>query len=889
MKVTFLVRYTTRPGQNLFLGGDIPELGQGRIDRLIPMQYHDQEYWSLTIHLPDAKKSWRYRYYLDEGQGVQPEGEHHRILWPVKGMKEYIQVDNWIDPSLTENVFFTAPFVHHIVDQNAKKPVTSFNHCFKIKWPLATGDKQLALIGSVPELGNWNPTKALIMDYDAEWWEVKVNLAQYGTPINYKYGFVDASTKSWIGFEEGPNRILSAIKANGALTTIHDGYVSSPVFSWRGAGVAIPVFSLRSNTSWGVGEFSDLKLLARWAANTGLKLIQILPVNDTVAAQTWIDSYPYSAISAFALHPLYLNLDVMVGEKAKHLLLPYKKRRQKLNNLDAVDYQEVMALKWEVTRQLFEFNGFSFLNDPGYQQFFKENKHWLESYALFCWFRDKYKTARFHEWPEGHTFSPALLKAYIDAKSKTFPFISFYYFLQYHLHLQLREAVEEAHRCGVYLKGDIPIGVYRYSCDAWVAPEQYFMDQQAGAPPDDFAIKGQNWGFPTYNWPKMEEDNFQWWRNRFNQMSHYFDAFRIDHILGFFRIWSIPMHAVEGILGQFVPAIPLTISDFKLRGIPWDKDRFCTPYITVELLNELFGAEASQVAEKFCIRTMTGEFLLKPEFDQQQKIKQYFEGLPIDEKHQAIKQGLYDLIANILLLEDPNQLDGYHFRISMDQTSSFRDLPEQIKLRLKDLYIDYFYHKQDTFWQQEAMRKLPHLKQSTDMLICGEDLGMVPHSVPKVMKSLGILSLEIQRMPKRPEQEFFIPSSAPYLAVVTPSTHDMSTIRGWWTEIKAVTQRFYNQVLGQAGEAPTSCPSWVNKMIIVQHLESPAMWAIFQWQELAGMDEDLRRTDVDAERINIPAVANHFWRYRMHISLEDLLKEKHFNEHLRHLIQTSGR
>jgi 4-alpha-glucanotransferase len=175
------------------------------------------------------------------------------------------------------------------------------------------------------------------------------------------------------------------------------------------------------------------------------------------------------------------------------------------------------------------------------------------------------------------------------------------------------------------------------------------------------------------------------------------------------------------------------------------------------------------------------------------------------------------------------------------------------------------------------------------MLICGEDLGMVPKTVPEVMNQLGILGLNVQRMPKDETQEFFHPAFAPYLSVVTPSTHDMSTIRSWWEEDREITQRFFNIQLGQEGDAPETCEAWVNKAIIIQHLYSPAMWSIFQLQDLMGMDPVIRREDHESERINVPAIANHFWRYRMHITLEQLLKETEFNDDLRKYVEASGR
>ena len=190
---------------------------------------------------------------------------------------------------------------------------------------------------------------------------------------------------------------------------------------------------------------------------------------------------------------------------------------------------------------------------------------------------------------------------------------------------------------------------------------------------------------------------------------------------------------------------------------------------------------------------------------------------------------------------------------------------------------------------REAMQKLPSLKRVTDMLICGEDLGMVPACVPEVMRDLGLLSLEIQRMPKAPGLDFSRPADAPYLSVVTPSTHDMSTIRGWWTEDRVLTQKFFNRELGLAGEAPPEASAEIVEAVVRQHLASPAMWSVFQLQDLLGLDGKLRRADVEAERINVPAIPNFYWRYRLHLNLEELQRAKAFNTRLWQLLRENRR
>ena len=621
-------------------------------------------------------------------------------------------------------------------------------------------------------------------------------------------------------------------------------------------------------------------------------MIQLLPVNDTSATHTWTDSYPYAAISAFALHPIYLNPVTVAGKKHAALLKPYAKQQKALNAESAVDYEGVMTAKWAIFKELYAAMKADWQQDKAWQQYYSENKNWLAPYAAFCFLRDENDTADFSRWKTHQVFEEKALEKLLDPKSKTFDALAIHLFVQWHLHLQLSAATAYAHEKGLAVKGDIPIGIYRYSCDAWVAPELYDMRRQAGAPPDDFAEKGQNWGFPTYNWARMQSDGFAWWKQRFAQMSLYFDAFRIDHILGFFRIWSIPLEDVEGIRGQFVPALPITERELHERGIGFNYERFCKPFINDQVLWDVFGNYAD-AALPFLEITGKGTYQFKPEFDTQRKVEAHFAMQA--QENPVLLQGLYDLLTNVIFLDLPEKSndpkEGWQgaIRFGVDKTSSFKHLDAALQQRLLDLHTNYFYRRQDDFWQQQAMDKLPALKRGTDMLICGEDLGMVPGCVPDVMAALAILSLEIQRMPKQVGSTFLHPKDAPYLSVITPGTHDMSTLRGWWEENRSLTQRYFNEILQHGGHAPYYCEPWLVRQILEQHFHSPAMWSIFQLQDLLGMSAELRRENPEEERINIPANPKHYWRYRMHISLETLQQQDAFTSDISSMVTASGR
>lgn len=897
-KLNFHLRFKTSFGQTIFITGNHPLLGNGNIEAAVPMVYLNEDYWVLHLATKGLLKeeTIHYSYFIQNADGTRifDWGSDKSIIVDQLATKELVLIDAWNFTGYTDNAFYTAPFANVLLQSTGKQvkpklPKTA-THVFRVKAPLLAQGQSICIIGEAKEIGGWDATKALPLNkiIDQPYFEIALNLSKCDFPLVYKFGIYDTALKQFVSFEAGNNRVLYEPVGKNKLVLVQDGFAQVGHNQWKGAGVAIPVFSLRSNQSLGVGEFSDIKLLADWSKKIGLKLIQLLPINDTTATHSWMDSYPYAAISAFALHPMYIRLAEVIDPAQKDLIQDAVGQQAVLNAMSVVDYEAVLALKWKALKAVYAINGKRDLATPAFKQFFKDNQAWLLPYSAFSYLRDLHGSVDFNAWPSHAKFNAAEIDQLAKPKSKTYAAIAFFYFVQFHLHLQLKAAADYAHAQGVVLKGDIPIGVYRFGADAWQHPNLFHMDMQAGAPPDDFAVAGQNWGFPTYNWEQMASDGFAWWKSRFDQMKYYFDAFRIDHILGFFRIWSIPMHAVEGILGHFVPAIPISINELNAKGIAFDHYRFTMPYINETILFQVFGYDNNYVKSNFLESIGDEHFAMLPAFKTQRAVEAYFDQQEQNTFNAKIKQGLYDLIANVILIEG-DQPQTYHFRFNIGQTSSFKHLNESTKQQLNELYVDYFFKRQDAAWEKEAMKKLPMLKRSTNMLICGEDLGLVPSCVPHVMYQLGMLSLEVQRMPKANHKTFFHPNDAPYLSVVTPSSHDTSTVRGWWEEDSAKTQQFFNDEMGQVGKAPTYCEGWINKTILSQHLYSPAMWAIFQLQDFMGIDESIRRADPNEERINVPANPKNYWRYRMHLSLEQLLEAKQFNQEWFHLIQASGR
>ncbi|RMG56551.1 MAG: 4-alpha-glucanotransferase [Bacteroidetes bacterium] len=906
MLVRFHIHFHTSWGQQLFVCGSLPSLGDWEYRQAAPMQYQSDGRWELTLDVPDDIPAFSYKYILfhEPSGGVEWEFGADRVVEiKAKRFSEIDLQDVWRSPWEEHNALYSSAFTRVIMRrpsrQGRPKPVprTGSVHRFQLRAPRIAAHLKMCLLGQDEALGNWDESRALIMDdQDFPLWQVDVPLRGTSREISYKYAIYDEQTGEVKTWEQGEDRVLryEATRKRKQLTIVTDEMFRYPLGNWKGAGVAIPVFSLRSQQSGGVGEFADLKLLVDWARATGLRLVQILPINDTVATHTFVDSYPYSAISVYALHPMFAHMPAMGRLQDAELQAAIDTQAARLNALPDVDYVEVMKLKSRFFKALYDQERDDFLADPAFREFFAEQAHWLRPYAAFSALRDRFGTADFKAWAAHSTFDRAAIEAYTAEDQPHYDDIAIHYFIQYHLHRQMLDAATYAREHGVVLKGDIPIGIYRHSVDAWVAPHLYHMDAQAGAPPDAFAREGQNWRFPTYNWEVMAKDGYAWWRSRMTHMARYFDAYRIDHILGFFRIWEIPGHAVQGIMGQFNPSLPFSRDELAQRGVWLDDERFLEPYIRAHMLPAYFGDLAESVAGEFLDQYQPGCYRMKPQFATQRQVEAYVEekmaSYPESRPYfEAVTPGLYSLISEVIFFRAPGPGEGFNPRIAMQHTYSFRELDGHVQDALNALYNDYFYHRHDQFWREQALVKLPAIRNATDMLVCGEDLGMVPASVPGVMRELGLLSLEIQRMPKDPKQEFFHPADAPYLSVVSTSTHDMPTLRGWWEEDRDVTQGFFNRILGKEGEAPYFCEPWIAQMVLIQHLHSPSMWAILPLQDLLAIDGELRRENPQEEQINVPANPRHYWRYRMHVSLEDLLAQEGYNRFLRGFVEGSGR
>ena len=897
MNLHFHIDYQAAFGEELVLNIVQPEAGGGHKTSSYRMSSDGASRWTCDIRRKFADKDFIDYYYAVERDGEQTRHEWlvamHRLELRGEMGVNYTVYDHWIDTP-EDSYLYSSAFTDCIAThEQALAPESHYpiTVCLKVRAPQLRSGERLAIVGEDGVLGSWEAKKAVPMaEHNYNEWVVNIDATRLARPfMEFKFVVLDEEVDVTPLWEDGSNRtvVLPALE-QGDVVVYELSQAFFPIHNRKCAGTLVPVFSLRSEGSFGVGDFGDLRMMIDWVAQTRQRVLQILPINDTTITHTWTDSYPYSCISIFALHPQYVDFRQLPALKDKEIAATYEALRKELNALPQIDYERVNEAKTQYLRLLFDQEGKQVLSSAAFKRFFAENKHWLAPYAQYCLLRDQNGTADYTRWPDHNTFSESDRKALENPRTKLYKEVSFFYYVQFVLNTQMQAAHEHARSKGVILKGDIPIGVNRYGCDAWQEPRYFNLNGQAGAPPDDFSVNGQNWGFPTYNWDEMLRDNCLWWVRRFSNMANFFDAYRIDHVLGFFRIWEIPVNAVHGLLGQFQPALGLTREEIEAYGLHWQEELFTEPYIRDWVIDRIFKEHAEEVRNTYLDHQHDDVWRMKPDYDTQRKVEAAFEG-KTSEKDIWLRDGLYALISDVLFVRDHKDAEKYHPRISVQFDFIYESLSGGDKYVFNKLYNDYYYRRNNQFWYREAMKKLPRLVQATRMLVCAEDLGMVPDCVPWVMNELRILSLELQSMPKDPSTKFGHLSRNPYRSVCTISSHDMPTLRQWWDEDNDRTQEYYSTMLHRGDGAPHPLPGWLARDIVSRHLTSPSMLCILSIQDWLALDEKLRLPDANAERINIPANPRHYWRYRMHLTIEQLMGSTDFNEGIRELITHSGR
>ncbi|XP_057249169.1 4-alpha-glucanotransferase DPE2 isoform X2 [Beta vulgaris subsp. vulgaris] len=867
VSVSFRIPYFTQWGQSLLVCGSVPSLGSWNVRRglqLSPVNEGSDLIWRGSIDVSSGFECEYSYYVVDDDKNVlrSEMGKKRKLLLPDSIQDGEIVEFHDLWQTGSDALPFTSAFKDVIFRNTSslivERPLGVLQNKlglddlvlvhFKICCPNIDEGTSVYVIGSPQKLGQWKTEGGLKLSYAGDSiWQADCVMGKEDFPIKYRYGKYDNA--GHFAIEIGSNRELSVetLCNQARYVFLSDGMLRE--MPWRGSGMAIPMFSVRSEDDIGVGEFLDLKLLVDWAVASGFHLVQLLPINDTSVHKMWWDSYPYSSLSVFALHPLYLRIQALSENIPEEIKQEIVKAKETLDLKD-VDYEATMSTKLSIAKKIFSLEKDLILKSSSFQEFFSENEEWLKPYAAFCFLRDFFDTSNHSQWGRFSHFSEEKLEKLVSEDSPHYSIICFHYYIQYHLHVQLSEAAEYARKKGVVLKGDLPIGVDRNSVDTWVYPNLFRMNTSTGAPPDYFDKNGQNWGFPTYNWEEMSKDNYGWWRGR------------------------------------------LTQEELEKEGI-WDFDRLSRPYIRQEFLQEKFGSSWTIIAALFLNECEKGHYEFKEDCNTEKKIASKLKECTgkslLFGSEAELRLNLFDLLRNIVLIRDPEDACKFYPRFNLEDTTSFNDLDDHSKNVMRRLYYDYYFHRQENLWRQNALKTLPVLLNSSDMLSCGEDLGLIPSCVHPVMQELGLIGLRIQRMPNESDLEFGIPSQYGYMTVCAPSCHDCSTMRAWWEEDEERRRRFFKTVVGSNKLPPSKCIPEIAYFIIRQHVESPSMWAIFPLQDLLALKNEYTARPATEETINDPTNPKHYWRFRSHVTLEALLKDQELKTAIKDLVRGSGR
>ena len=833
MKLRFSIHYRTEWGQQLMAVLSYRYLDGSERSSRVPLLTQDGECWQAETSVVESRRtpitSFSYIYIVADGDGEELRREWSQVprTFAFDPSKTYVLNDQWRDLPLAAHLYTAAYGVTtHRDDGQIDNPLPLFRKTllFRVAAPQLQAGQEVAIIGSHPVLGSWSPARYQVMQHAAHHeWMLTLNADALQLPLEFKFVVVDGQTHQLLQWEEGDNRQVEGTIADGEVHVVGGVSLQLAEQPWRAAGVSIPVFALRSEQSCGVGDFGDLCRFVDWAVVVGIKVIQLLPVNDTTNSHQWGDSDPYNITSAFRLHPHYIDLNQLGPLKNKQRMTAFRRQQRELNSLPYSDYEAVDRVKMDY------------------------------------------------------------LEAFYQENHQQVPFDDF---VQEQLHLQLKRAADYARSKGVILMGDLPIGVSRDSRDVAEHPSCFNLDSQAGTPPDSSCRQGQNWGFPTYNW--NDEALAPWLKRRLKWMEQYFDALRIDHVLGFFRIWEIPEEQLFATMGHFSPALPLTAGEIEYYGLPFRRDFLTRPFINDRVVDRLFGIHAQYVRDTYLVKRAYGLYDLRDEVSTQRRIQACFDGRG-DENSLWIRDALYRLVSNVLFLEDPHQPEMYHPRIQAWQEPVYESLSSDEKDAYMRIYNNYFYQRHNVFWGTTGYNRLSRLQRSTSMLLCAEDLGLLPSCVAPVLDSLRILTLEIQQMPKQAGEEFSHLDGNPVRSVSTISTHDMAPLRLWWQENPERAQRYFATMLQKQGRAPEQLPAHLAEEIIARHVYSPSMLCILQLQDWLAMDHELRSRQLRDERINIPGDPGNRWQWRMHLTIEQLLQADKYNAKLRTMIVRSKR
>lgn len=639
------------------------------------------------------------------------------------------------------------------------------------------------------------------------------------------------------------------------------------------SGISVPLFSLRSTESAGCGDFLDLQAFGAFAKACGFDLIQLLPVNDTGTS-----SSPYSSLSSIALNPVYLRIDDIPFSGDASEMLRSLKAECELPGKGR--YGEVYERKLSILKSVYKKNLKAIRGDAALDAWIEANP-WVKPYAVYALLKERNARASWADWEAYRNPEPGLVEGLWNELLQE---VRFYAWVQLLCEEQFGKAAEKLKELGILLKGDIPILMCEDSADVWASRELFRLDRKAGAPPDQYSALGQNWGFPVYDWDGHGEGVRSFWKERIQKASRFYDAFRLDHVLGFFRIWTIDCRNITGSLGIFDPSVGITRQQLIEAG--FDEGRIAwlsQPHISLHAVQGCPADPPDEIIREGLSR-IGNEDLFK--FSASIKGELDIDELPLSDETRETMLAWY---RDRSLYEAKPDL--FYPSFTYRETKAYLSLNERERESFEALAAEA-YAASEAIWEKRGKAILRELQGASDMLVCAEDLGAVPDCVPRTLSELGILGLKVNRWTKewkKPGEPYIPAASYPYGTVATPSVHDTSTLASYWDEEADQSER--KAFLASIGITDLPCDrnftDETASAVIRGILSTSSMICILQVQDIAGLSKDEELYRFSRERVNVPGTVNdENWTMRLPIQIHELQAKKELIRTVRSLTDT---
>lgn len=955
LTVRFRVKCHTSFGEELFIVGDCKELGNWQTKCAQQLFYEaDSDSWvgDICFPLTSSTRTIQYKYFKsNDTQEAQWEPEENHIIHlDSVASPAFVEISDtfrWNDPIL--NTFTRSAFTEVITKRTnpVAPPRISPNKVnpgevsvnFSVMCPYVKRNQTLCIVGSCPELGEWNPEKALLLaDLDFPLWTGAATFKRSSFPFEYKYIIRDQESEThevheiesvedeekdthyiW---ENCENRTCKGVTGEfvdasfPATIIVSDWYISPNANLFRGMGIHCPLFSVRTSESCGVGQYSDIRRLVDLCKLIGSSMIELLPLNDTTASPNSYqirNSSPYNIISCFALNPIYINLLEIIPSLPSDIFNDIASHKFQFEQRREVDYGDVYRFKMNILHKIYDIS--KELRSTDYDDFCAFNEEWLNPYSLFCVLCDEQGTSEFWKWnlKVRHITTEEINRISREKEDET----KFIKWVQFIADRQLRASAEYASSSGIVLKVDVPFGVQRNSCDCWCNERLFKLDFQEGSAPSQEEPEGGNYGYAAYNWKAMKTDNFSWWRLRMKRLSDLFQSVHIDHVEDFFRAYLIhhcdfssifdSVSTFEKVMGHFSPSNCITKEELDQKGL-WDIERYVRPYVRLHILREKFGSEADSVANNFFVpRRIDGNddfYDFKDSCNTPEKLESILNRtIPDVSKRNHYRTCLLQLLSNVILIRSscPNHENSFYFRSnvtiehveengSVFPSTSFNELDNHQKQQILELYNEYLFGRQSELWLREGVPKLEMLDKSSKMLLFGDFSADYGDLFERESECKSIIQLQNSLHGNKKNKTYESASSFAYLSQCQPSHPAASSIRAWWEENKNSAFNFWRDELKQNPEKFNQyCVCDILSKVIEYNLNSQSMWCVLLLQDVVNTFDCLRREYPNEERIFKVNQSRNGNLYRFPWSLEELINYNDWTNYVRNLVQKAKR